>query len=142
MNELEIAKKVFQEIQDEFPGIRMEFDENDKNVDIKVDIPVQKGVSQAIYLNYQSNDELHFLVGNFWCEWFPCTNPDKVIEYKNAVIGYINGQYRILEHYKGKKPFKAELQSPNNGNWSTIATWGTMSWPFYFKKSQVVVQNA
>lgn len=142
MSEIDIAKKVFQGIQNEFPSIAMHINENHEHVELDMEIPKQEGISQAINLNLQNNDELHFSVGNFWCEWFPCNKPEETSSYKKVVIGYINGTNRILEHYKGRKCYKAELQSPSDNAWVTVATWSTISWPFSFNKARAVVQNA
>ena len=142
MENIDVAKKVFLEIQNEFPKIVMELNENDNSVELNMDIQKQTGIKHKINLNLQNNDELHFLVSNFWCEWFPCTEASVVESYKNSVIGYINGSYRILEHFKGKSPYKAELQSPNGESWSTIKKWGQLSWPISFNRSKVVIKNA
>jgi len=142
MKNIDIAKKVFREIQNEFPHLTMQIKENYNYVELNVDIPQQKGIKQLINLNLQNNDELHLSVSNFWYEWFPCTEPDRVDDYKKAVIGYINGSYRIIEYFKSNVVYKAELQQPENNSWSTVATWSQLSWPFSFNRTQVVVKNA
>ena len=141
MNPLQIAKTIFEEIQNEFPYISMEVNDNDKNVDLNVNIPEQRGVTCPINLNLQG-DELHFAVSNFWCEWFPCTDPSVASNYKDTVIGYLKGESRILEHFKGEKVYKAKLQAPDKGgNWKTIATWSTLSWPLSSETSEIIVKN-
>ncbi len=141
MNTIEIAKKVFQEIQSEFPNISMQIDKEHEHVELNIDIPKQNGVNYPINLNLQNEDELHFSVRNFWFENFPCTDPVKVAEYKEIVIGYIQGKYRIVEYFKGKKAYKAYLQEPQNDKWSTIATWYRLSWPISFRRSHGIFKN-
>ena len=73
---------------------------------------------------------------------FPCTKPEKVDRYFEAVSGLLSGEFRILEHWRGRRPVKAELQRPIGGGWESVATWGSVSaivpWP---KKTFKVVQN-
>ena len=137
---VEIAREVFGEILSTFP----ELDSNEHLDDyiFSVDIPKQDGLDFDLNLNLQNHDELHFSVSNFWCEWFPCTTPEKVAEYKKSVIGFIAGDYRVLEHFRGQRPWKAELQAPDNGSWVTVATRYMISWPVRWKKTHRVIQNA
>ena len=141
MNSIEIAKNLFLEIQAKFPHISMEINEEHEHVEINVDIPKQNGINYPINLNLQNCDELHIVVSNFWCEWFPYTDPEILNKYKNIVIGFISGKYRIVEYYKGKYVYKAELQAPKDGTWSTIARWSRLSWPLSFRRSEVIIQN-
>ena len=106
-----------------------------------MDIPAQPGLSFHIHLNLQNLDELHLSASALWVEWFPCTNPKRVEEYFEAVSGLLSGQFRILEHWRGKRAVKANLQCPSHGGWKTIATWSVLlsiPWP---PKSLKVVQN-
>ena len=117
---IQIAEDAFQRIGNLLPSLELK-----KNlaasVELSIDIPVQPGLTYAVHLNLQNGDELHFGVGNFWLEWFPCTDPSRVEAYIDAVSGYLSGRYRILEHYRGKKCTKAELQKPlESGGWTTI----------------------
>ena len=147
METLRIANTLFKEIQNEFPDITIELDKEHKHVDLAMEIPVQEGITHGINLNLQ-NDELHLSVANFWNEWFPCTDAEVVADYKKAVIGYIRGDYRLLEYSKGKGVYKSKLQAYENGRWSTVATsFGylkiTFASMFSFEKKQtIVIQNA
>ena len=112
-------------------------------VDIKMDIPEQKGLKFKICLYLDNRDELHINAGDhFWLEWFPCTKPERVEQFTDAVIGLISGRYRILEHYRGKRAVKAELQAPNGDDWKTIGTWSTIDIPIPWKKEYKIVTNA
>ena len=147
METLRIASTVFKEIQNEFPDITMELDKEHEHVDLMMEIPEQEGITHGINLNLQ-NDELHLSVANFWCEWFPCTDAEVVADYKKAVIGYIRGDYRLLEYSKGKGVYRSKLQAYENGRWSTVATSSgylriTFASVFSFEKKQTtVIQNA
>ncbi|MCZ6605653.1 MAG: hypothetical protein O7A03_10995 [Alphaproteobacteria bacterium] len=136
-----IAKNVFEEIASAFPNLKSRIHE-DEPVELSMDIPKQDGLDFDIKLNNQNYDELHFGVGYFWCGWFPCTDRQKVEEYKKSVIGFIAGDYRILEHLRGRRAVKAELQVPKNESWITVASssWG-LPWPFPRQKTYRVVQN-
>ena len=141
MDTIKIARQAVADIAARFPTLRMV--ENPKDpVELSITLPVQPGLKQKVRLCLQNYDELHFSVGNFWLEWFPCTNPDRVREYVKIVCGYLSGEYRVLEHYRGKRCVKAELQAPVAANWKTIATWSRLSLPIPWGKSFNEVRNA
>ncbi len=139
---LQIAKKIFKRIATDYPSLETTIQEGSQ-VELEMVIPKQKGLKFPIHLNLQNNDELHLQAGNcFWLEWFPCTNPERVEQFVDAVNGLISGKYRILEHYRGKRAIKAEFQIPDGETWNTIGTWSTLSFPFPMRKEQKVVSNA
>ena len=65
--------------------------------------------------------------------------------FVDAVCGLLEGRYRILEHHRGRRAVKAELQRPSVGvgarGWETITSnsWMWLPWP---SKRLLVVQNA
>lgn len=138
----EIALSTFERIRVTFPALVMNLDFHHKYVDLAMDIPTQAGLLFHVYLNLQNVDELHLSVSPLWVEWFPCTNPKKVEEYFEAVSGLLSGTFRILEHWRGKRAVRAELQRPDGSGWKTVANWLTLSalipWPL---KTFKVVQN-
>lgn len=138
---LQIARQAIAEIAARFPNLRMVETTNDW-VDLSITLPVQPGLRQEVGLGLQNGDELHFAVSNFWLEWVPCTDPGRVHAYIEAVCGYLAGQYRVLEHHRGKKCVKAELQVPYMKNWKTIGTWSRFSLPLPCSKSVSEVRNA
>jgi hypothetical protein len=135
-----IARGVFAEIAGRFPALKL-VENVDEHVEISITIPVQPGLSHDVGLGLQNQDELHLYIGHLWVEWFPCTKRDRVEEYLEAVTGFLSGSYRVLEHYRGTKCYKAQLQKPANGGWRTIATWATIwtSWPW--KKTLREIRN-
>jgi hypothetical protein len=140
--EFEIALSTFEKLKETFPALSMNLDLRHAHVDVAMDIPAQPGLLFKVHLNLQNRDELHLVASAFWCEWFPCTNPKKVERYVEAVSGLLSGEFRILEHWRGRRPVKAQLQRPSDGGWINFATWGDISalvpWP---KKTLKVVQN-
>ena len=139
--EFDIALSTFEKIRVAFPALTMNLDLHPQNVDLEMDIPVQAGLLFRVNLNLQG-DELHLSASRFWVEWFPCTKPEKVDKYFDAVSGLLSGEFRILEHWRGRRPVKAQLQSPRRDGWESLATWADLSaivpWP---KKTFKVVQN-
>jgi len=107
--QFEIALSTFEKLQATFPALSMNLDLHHTYVDVAMDIPVQPGLSFKVHLDLQNLDELHLSASAFWCEWFPCTNPKKVERYIEAVSGLLSGELRILEHWRGKRPVKAQL---------------------------------
>ena len=129
---LGIAQEAFSRIGARSPGLAMKQDMS-APVELSIEIPVQPGLKYAVHLNLQNRDELHFSVENFWLEWFPCTDPSRVEAYIETVSGFLSGHYRILEHHRGRRCTRADLQKPApGGGWTTIGTtvhWGlSFSW--------------
>jgi hypothetical protein len=135
-----IARKAFAEIASQFPSLQI-VEDKDLPVEISIQIPIQPGLNQKVWLCLQNGDELHFAVSNFWLEWFPCTKPERVKSFVDAVVGFLSGKYRIIEHFRGTKCFKAELQMPESDGWQTIGTRWKFSLPFPFKKTLQEVRN-
>lgn len=139
--QIEIAVSTFERIRAAFPSLAMNLDLHPKHVDLAMDIPVQPGLSFRVHLNLQNCDELHLNASALWVEWFPCTKPEKVDAYFEAVSGLLSGKFRILERWRGKRAVKASLQRPKNGGWKTIHGWWpllSIPWP---PKTFKVVQN-
>ena len=136
-----IARNIFDEIQTEFPSIKMILDEKHKHVELNMDIPKQNGVIYEVNLNLQNYDELHLSVSNFLFECFPCTDPAIALEFKNIVIGYLKGNNRILEFHNAKEAYKAKLQTFQDNKWKTIATWSKIHWPFPLIKTKKIIIN-
>jgi hypothetical protein len=123
--ELAVAREAIAVIAGRFPSLRM-IEEPEAPVELRIRLPVQPGLNHQVWLALQNNDELHFSVGHFWLEWFPCSKPSRVCDYIAAVTGFLSGEYRVLEHYLCKRCIKAELQAPSNSGWQTIGTWRTL----------------
>ena len=138
---LELAKEAFKLIEHNFPDLAIEDDIQDA-VELSFTFPIQEKLKYEVNLNLQNNDELHFSVSNFWCEWFPCTKSDCREDYIDAVIGFLSGKYRIVEYYKGTKCTKAKLQKPVDKTWKTIATSSHLHFyiPWHIKQ-QKIIQN-
>jgi hypothetical protein len=135
-----IARRAFSDIAARFPSVQMVEDVG-VPVEISIAIPAQPGCNQTVWLCLQNLNELHFSVGSFWLEWFPCTNPQRVDSYVDAVVGYLLGKYRVLEHYRCAKCVKAELQAPEGANWRTLGTWRTLHLPFPWRKTLKEIRN-
>jgi hypothetical protein len=137
----EIALSTFERIRAAFPALAMDLDLHPSQVDVALNIPAQHGLSFDVHLNLQNCDELHLSASALWVEWFPCTNPQKAGKYFEAVSGLLSGQFRILEHWRGNRVVKAQLQRPSHGRWKTMANWLVMlsiPWP---PKTFKIVQN-
>ena len=138
---LQVAERAFAEIAAQFPSLRMER-EDEVPVELSVILPVQVGLKHEVRLNLQNTDELHFAVGHFWLEWFPCTEPQRVQSYVAAVCGFLSGAYRILEHYRGRMCVRAELQAPTGSSWRTVGTWSNLMTWLPYRRSTREVRNA
>jgi len=137
---MEIALRVFRHIEAEFPALSMSLVTDHPQVDVMLDIPAQPGLAFDVSLNLQNRDELHIVAPGFWCEWFPCTDPQKEEIYREAVAGLLAGSYRIVETLVGDRVVRAELQRPIGTDWKAIGISLTFSFPWQ-RKSTRIVQN-
>jgi hypothetical protein len=135
-----IARGAFAEIARRFPSLKM-IENHDDSVEVSITMPVQPGLSHKVWLCLQNGDELGFSANHFCVEWFPCTKSDRVEKYLDAVTGFLSGKYRILEHYRGTRCYKAKLQKPEGDGWRTIANWATIWIPLSFKKRVKELRN-
>jgi hypothetical protein len=140
-SELAVAREAISAIANRFPSLRM-IEEPEAPNELSIRLPVQPGLNHEVWLAFQNNDELHFSVGHFWLEWFPCSKPSRVSEYIAAVTGFLSGDYRILEHYLGKRCIRAELQAPTSRGWQTIGTWRTFLGLLPMRGSLCEITNA
>jgi hypothetical protein len=132
--------RLFEQIRQAFPHLSMRLDQEHAHVDLDMDIPRQPGLAFDVNVNLQG-DELHLSAGAFWLEWFPCTRPDVVHAYQEAVHGLLSGSYRIRELHRGSRPFRAELQTPDRDGWRTIGTWHGWAWPFPRGTVEKILRN-
>ncbi len=100
VNQDEIVQ-LLNEIRNAFPHLEMKMEHDRPDVDLNLDIPQQDGLKFNVNVNLQG-DELHLSAGHFWLEWFPCSNLHIVEEFREAVLGLLSGEFRILEYYRGK----------------------------------------
>jgi len=123
MDELEAtALQLFEGLRAEFPGLRIEIDPNDPNVEISVEIPQQPGLDFRVHLDFQNTDELHLCAGDvFLCSWFPSSDPEVLNRYRDAVLGVVSGQYRIVEYWRWGRGVGADLQAPGPAGWRRVA---------------------
>jgi len=137
----EIARSTFTAISAEFPGLAHR-ECGDYPGEIAVLYPEQNGLKHEVRLSLGGEDELQFSVGNFFLGWFPCTAQDRVDSYTQAVCGFLRGEYRVVEYWRGSSCIKAKLQRPSSSDWETIGTWSTLRWPSFRSPVQRVLANA
>ena len=142
-----MANKDFETIADEallvikqsFPWLNIEEYEN-PNVTIAWDIPTQKGLDFDIHL-YLDSDILNIYASNMCCEFFPISSQKVVTFFIEAVIGLINGNYRIVNYLRNDLTYKSVLQRLQNSDWKTVSihrSFFTLPWN---KFREQIVQN-
>jgi hypothetical protein len=136
----EAVVALFQELQAAFRNLEMDLQREDPHLDVSMDIPQQPGLGFFVNVNLQG-DELHLTAGHFWLEWFPCTDPAIVAQYREAVTGVLSGRFRIVEHYIGDRAVKAQLQRPEGETWQTIGTWANLGMFLPWPRRRRVLQN-
>ena len=139
--EYKIALAVFARVQESFPNLTMTLDRDHEHLDLALDLLVQDGLEFDVQLNLQNIDELFLCAASFWCSWFPCTEPKVTERFFDAVSGLLSGRYRILEHKRGERLVKSQVQCPHGDGWKTIATaapFPTFAWT---RKTYNILQN-
>ena len=123
----DIAIELFDRIREAFPSLAMNLDPDPGDVvELSLDIPAQDGLDFWIGLNLQNEDELHLSAGELWASWFPCDDEPVREKYYLAVTGLLSGQNRIVEHMRGKRCVKAELQELKHER--AVSAIASMSW--------------
>ncbi len=135
-----IAANAFNMIKEKHSALAA-VDGSDDLVDLSLSIPRQAGLKHGVTLSLQDADELIFSAGNFYCEWFPCSDTRVVDEFISAVSGFLSGTFRIVEHHQWGRFVKAELQRPNGNQWDTIASSRKLYVPFPWSTSRRVLSN-
>jgi len=136
----QVARNIFQRIQDSFPALRVNLILTPGNVDMSLEIPIQTGMAFPVNLNLQ-RDELHLNAGHFWAEWFPCTEDAVSENYFNSVRRLISGEYRIVETYRYGRAVGAVLEKPNGTGWIRLTSWKNFWIAFPGKSCYRVLQN-
>src|SRR5436309_11491651 len=126
--DVEEVASLFEAIRLAFPQLTMQLDRHHPHVDLNMDIPRQPGLLFDVNIKLQG-DELHLDTGALWLEWFPCTDPDVVAKFREAVHGVLSGAFRIVEHLRGTRAVKAELQKPAGRGWEGAGTSGRLYLP-------------
>ncbi len=141
---LELAEFAFSEIQESFPDLLGRIDrEPDGGLDLELVFPEQAGLAFEVVLNLQNVDELHLNAPGLWVEWFPCTEPEVLTGYVDAVRGLIEGSHRILQHRRKGRLLKSYLQRPAGETWQTIARYYPgISLPFLKTETTVVANSS
>lgn len=127
-------------IQRAFPQFVLHATFDHPQVDADLTIPQQSGLVFTININLQG-DALHLIVGSLWVQWFPCTDPAIVAEFRDVVDGLLAGTFRIVEHCRAGVPVKADLQRPVAQGWETIARWSKLHVPIPWHTTTHIMQN-
>lgn len=131
------ARRAIETVLGRFPELASHNNPGDP-VELSVTIPVQTGVRYEVWLAHQNGDELHFSVGHFWLQWYPCTEPERCQAFVDAVSGYLAGDFRVVEYLRLGRCFKAELQAPAGEDWKCIGTTKRLALPLGPVRSRVL----
>jgi hypothetical protein len=139
--DIQDASEVFNHIRAALPHLRIEPYLANGNVDAGIEVPVQGQLRFVVYL-YLTGDELNLTAGKgFWLEWFPATDPQVIAEYREVAVGLLSGEYRVVEHLRGNRLVKGQLQRPDGRGWQTVGTWRDLrSWRPWGAKVTNVLQ--
>jgi len=81
---------------------------------------------------------MHLNVSHFWVEWFPCTDKECTKRYIDAVSGFLSGEYRVVEYFRGEKYIKSKLQKPQDGKWNDMAGHYGSLFPFFSNDMRII----
>ena len=130
---------VFEAIRASFPHLKMELKRNDKQVDLRMHIPRQRGLAFDVNVNLRGG-QLHLRAGACTLKWFPRTSADVVAPVSRGCPSSV-GELEDRRALPPGRPIRAELQKPQLHSWQTIGTWRRLHLP-WGKKSLQVLQNA
>lgn len=138
----DIARGLFAEVASEFSWLDAIWQEDPvPQVQLEIVFPVQLGLVFPVAARLQG-DELCLYVGDaFMCEWFPCTKPAIVAEFRECFTGVLSGELQIVEYYRGDDVVKAQVQESKNGKWIPAATYSKLRWPSFRAKRTRILRN-
>lgn len=139
----EIARKTLLEVAAASEPLRSSFHVQPiPELDLSLDFDNQPGLGFPVSANLQNADELQLAVGEvFCCNWFPCDDPCVVSEFRDAMLGILSGEYRVVEYYRNRKPVRAELQRPTGATWAPVATYSKLRFPSLARMSKRILRN-
>ncbi len=137
---LEAARLLIATVAKRYPDLEIIPNERTAG-ELDWNIPVQPGLTTEIWLSFSNDDEMHFSVDEFHVSFFPITHPGPGENFVDAVSGFIDGTYQIVEHYRGSRCVRADLQKPIGDAWEIIASWSRLHWPFPYRKTYKTVKN-
>lgn len=135
-----IARQTFEQIETRFPNLSMRIHTEEHEVDLSMEISAQNGLGFDVHLDLQNLDELWLGVKSSFFVWFPCTKPEVVESYISTVGDVLEGRCRIVEHLRGSRLVKSEMQTPDGTAWKTIATCRSYGIPWPFQKQYRILQ--
>lgn len=139
----EIARKTLLDAADASEPLRSSFHVQPiPELDLSLDFDVQPGLGFPVSANLQNADELQLAVGEvFCCNWFPCNDPRVASEFREAILGILSGEYRVVEFCRNDKPIRAELQRPTGGTWTKVATYSKLRLPSLIRMKTRILRN-
>ena len=135
------ARKLFIRIQDSFPGLVMNTGHNQQSGGMALDIPAQPGLTLPVHLDLHL-DGFGMKVGQYQLEWDRCSDGKCQETFYSAVCGVLTGRLRVVEHCRGTRAVKAELQEPDGDGWRTVKAWRTGHFHFPWIKTVREYRNA
>ncbi len=137
-DEIHIARRAFDQICAHFPTLQYQLDANPHHVDLELNFPAQPDLLFDVTLTLQNRDELHLHASLLWVSWFPSSDPAVVGAFVEAVVGLISGEFRIVEHRRGRRTVRAELQHPVDRHFETLTGNSFLSFPWPRKRLEIV----
>ena len=136
-----IALQIFEEIRAEFPELSAELHSVNAYNEPELRFPQQTNLVFEVVLELDG-DELHCSAEEFRMCSFPVDDADRTTAFKDAVVGLINGEHRILQHYRGDRVVKSVLQRKTSEEWEPIYTASSLSWSWpWLRKQNRVIKN-
>ena len=110
------AQRLFESIADEL-GLDVVTTES-YPVELYMKFPTQTRLRAGFSLMLENEDELHFCVGHYRKAYFPMDDPKVLQLFRSHVLGFVAGEYRVLEHFRGQRFKRAELQCRKGLEWT------------------------
>ncbi len=136
---LHVARQCIEQIQAEFPHLKIVEESEPSYVEWAATIPKQDGLDFDVSFNLQNNDELHLEAEGLWISFLPCSEPKAKNAFMDSVRGLLSGRYQIAFHSIGPFSLGATLQKSDDGNWKSIGGAGeSMLFPRFLKRIRTI----
>jgi hypothetical protein len=128
-----IAEPLFRSVAAEFSQLASSWSAiNAGPIDLELVFDQQPGLVLAVIAQLEG-EELRLQIGKYFSvEWFPCQRQSVQDEFLRAIRGFLGGSARLVEHSKGGRVTKAQLEiRRGDGEWKPAASWRTIALPSF-----------
>ncbi len=133
------ASELFQEIQESAPHLSMTIQDSTPDIPVSLVIPEQPGVARTVYMDLKKTNVLNLSLGPALMLWNRCHFEGVRHEFRDTVVGILNGAYQYREYVKGDQVQVARIQRPEGNQWVEVRKWNKNRFKANFNLVEVVL---